>query len=72
MTLAWTNIGAASEFVVEPGLAPGRADPAFYLHSAERIIQFANVPTGTYYLRIRGGNLIGGGRASGEIAVTVP
>lgn len=68
--LTWTNIGAASHFVLEAGSAPGRTDLSVFLGPEPRA-SFSNVPPGAYYVRIRGGNENGGGRPSQEIAVTV-
>ncbi|MGE0812465.1 MAG: hypothetical protein AB7O28_01895 [Vicinamibacterales bacterium] len=69
--LAWVNVGAASGFVLEAGFTPGRTDVSVYLGPDPRVT-FAGVPSGTYYLRVRGGNEFGGGRPSQEIQVVVP
>lgn len=71
VTLAWTNVGAAAGFVLDAGAASGRTDVTAYLGPDPRAV-FTNVPPGTYYVRIRGGNEFGGGRPSGEIRVVVP
>ena len=71
VTLEWTNVGAASHFVLDVGFGPGRTDASAYLRP-DTPVTFANVPSGTYYLRLRGGNEFGGGRASSEIQVVVP
>jgi len=71
VVLAWTNIGAASGFVLDVGLAPGRTDLSLFL-GPEPFARFSGVPPGTYYLQLRGGNEIGGGRPSPEIVVRVP
>jgi hypothetical protein len=68
--LAWTNVGAASHFVLDVGLAPGRTDLSVFM-GWEPNATFFDVPPGTYYLRVRGGNLIGGGQPSAEIVVRV-
>lgn len=72
VALSWTNIGAASDFVIDIGLAPGRRDLSIPVPGGEPRAAFADVPPGTYYVRVSGSNLIGAGRASQEIAVTVP
>lgn len=69
--LAWENVGAASGFVLDVGFAPGRTDLQVYL-GPDSHTAFANVPSGTYYLRLRGGNEFGGGRPSREVRVVVP
>jgi len=71
VALNWTNVGAASQFVVDIGLAPGRTEPSVFIGGGDPRASFSDVPPGTYYVRVRGGNLMGGGRPSQEIAVTV-
>lgn len=70
VTLSWTNVGAASGFVIEVGFAPGRSDLHVFL-GAEPRVTFASVPPGVYFVRVRGGNEVGAGRPSDEIAVVV-
>jgi hypothetical protein len=69
--VSWTNVGGASGFVLEAGFAPGRTDLSVFL-GAEPFAVFTGVPPGTYYVRVRGGNEVGGGRASAEMQVVVP
>ena len=71
VTLNWQNVGGASGFVLDIGFGPGRTAAQVYLGPDSRA-SFANVPPGTYYLRLRGGNEFGGGRPSQEIRVVVP
>lgn len=71
VSLRWENIGAASQFVLDVGFAPGRTDAQIYL-GPDSHVSFANVSSGIYYLRLRGGNEFGGGRASNEIQLVVP
>jgi hypothetical protein len=71
VTLQWQNLGAASHFVLDVGLAPGSTDASVFL-GPDSHAAFGNVPPGTYYLRLRGGNEFGGGRPSQEIQVVVP
>lgn len=71
VTLQWVNVGAASGFVLDVGFGPGRTDFGVFL-GPDSHASFANVPPGTYYLRLRGGNEFGGGRPSQEIRVVVP
>lgn len=69
--VSWTNVGGAGGFVLEVGYGPGRRDLQLFL-DADATERFTNVPPGTYYLRVRGGNVFGGGRLSDEIQVVVP
>lgn len=71
VTLTWTNVGGASGFVLDVGLAPGRTDLQIPLGPDARVT-FPNVPSGIYFLRVRGGNENGGGRPSSEITLVVP
>lgn len=71
VTLGWTNVGNATDFVLDVGLAPGQTALTLPLGAAtNRTIP--NVPSGRYYARIRGGNLFGSSPASSEIAIVVP
>ena len=71
VTVDWTNVGGASGFLLEVGLAAERTDLSIALGPNSQAA-FANVPSGTYYLRVRGGNEFGGGRSSPEVQVVVP
>lgn len=71
VALSWTNVGTASHFVLDVGLASGRTDLSVFVGTEPRV-SFAGVPPGTYYLRVRGGNEYGGGRPSQEVRVVVP
>lgn len=53
------------------GFAPGRTDLSLFL-GPEPFARFSGVTPGTYYLRLRGGNEVGGGRASHAVVVRVP
>lgn len=71
VSLRWSNVGAASAFVLEAGLAPGRTDAIVPL-GPDSHVTFTGVPPGTYYLRMRGVNEFGAGRWSNEVRVVVP
>lgn len=71
VTLSWTNVGAASSFAVEVGVAPGQT-ALTAPRSWQPQAAFAAVPPGTYYVRIRGANAFGAGRPSNEVRVVVP
>jgi hypothetical protein len=68
--LSWVNVGDASNFVLDAGFQPGRTNLSIPLGVATRAT-FTGVPPGTYYLRVRGGNAIGGGRPSAEVTLVV-
>ena len=57
--------------MLDAGLAPGRTDLQVRLGADPRVT-FAGVPSGVYYLRVRGGNEFGGGRPSDELRLVVP
>jgi hypothetical protein len=71
VALDWTNVGGASAFVLDVGLAAGRTDLSIFMGPESRV-SFAEVPSGTYHLRVRGANEFGGGRPSEEVRVVVP
>ncbi|MCC6990770.1 MAG: fibronectin type III domain-containing protein, partial [Acidobacteria bacterium] len=71
VSLTWRNVGDATAFVVDVGLAPGRTDVSVY-HDGGTAATFTGVPSGTYFVRVRGGNTFGGGRPSNEAVVVVP
>jgi hypothetical protein len=71
VAMHWESIGAASHFVLDVGFAPGRTDGSVFL-GPDSHASFANVPSGTYYLRLRGGSEFGGGRPSTEVQIVVP
>ena len=70
VSLTWLNVGGASAFVLEAGFAPGHTAIAVTL-GPEGAATFTDVPPGTYYVRVRGGNEFGGGRPSAEAVVVV-
>lgn len=57
--LTWTNVGGASGFVLDVGLAPGRTDLQIPL-GPHALVTIPTMPSGTYFLRLRGGNENGG------------
>lgn len=71
VSFAWENVGGASQFTLEAGVAPGRTDVSIAL-GPDSQWSLAGVPSGTYYVRVRGANTFGRGAASQEIQVVVP
>lgn len=71
VAFAWENVGAASQFTVDVGIAPGRTDLSIPL-GPDSHWTITGAPPGTYYVRVRGANTFGGGRPSNEITVVVP
>lgn len=71
VTLRWTNVGGASNFVLDVGIASGRTDLQIPV-GPDAQVRVPGVPAGIYYVRVRGGNESGGGRASNEIRLVVP
>jgi hypothetical protein len=71
VTVRWTNVGAASAFLLDVGLAPGQTVVTVPVTALTRAA-FAAVPAGTYYVRIRGTNAFGASRPSPDIRIVVP
>ena len=73
MNLSWTpptSGAAASSYVIEAGttpdaLLPLAAGPALSL-------AVSSVPSGTYYVRVRGASAAGAGAATPAVTVVVP
>ena len=70
VTIAWTATVGATSYVVEAGVAPGRADVS--MPSTGTSLTVPAVPPGRYVVRVRAVNRFGTGRASSEITVEVP
>jgi hypothetical protein len=71
VTLSWLATDLAEGYVLDVGVAPGRTDLTYFVGTSTRVT-FANAPTGTYHVRVRAGNAMGGGRPSAEIQIVVP
>ena len=73
VTLSWAPPNEMTTgFVVEAGSAPGLADLASIEALSGNSISVPNVPTGSYYVRVRARNDLGVGAASNEHRVDVP
>jgi hypothetical protein len=70
VTLTWVGVGDPTTFVLDVGFSPGSAAFTFVV-GASSPITFADVPAGTYFVRVRGLNRFGVSRPSNEVAVTV-
>jgi hypothetical protein len=70
VTLTWVGVGDPTTFVLDVGFSPGSAAFTFGV-GASSPIMFADVPAGTYFVRVRGLNRFGVSRPSNEVAVTV-
>jgi hypothetical protein len=71
VTLRWTATWYASDFLVDVGSGPGQT--ALTLTTGpEPVLTVSGVPTGTYYVRVRGRNIAGVGPPSIERVVVVP
>lgn len=70
ITLAWSAVRTATDYLIEAGPAPGTT--VFTARSHGRLSITASVPAGIYYVRLRALNDSGAGPASSEIVVTVP
>lgn len=71
VTLSWTNVGDASGFVVDVGLAPGQTVVSVPVGLASSVT-FGSAPPGLYFVRVRGSNLFGNSRPSNEVTIIVP
>jgi len=70
VSLTWTDPGDTSEFELEYGFGPGhRAGTVRVGQTAQLTIP--GVPAGTYYVRVRAFNEVGGSPPSNEIRVVV-
>lgn len=71
VALTWTNVGAASSFLLDVGVAPGQTALTVPLSWSPQAA-FAAVPPGSYFVRVRGVNAFGAGRPSAELRIVVP
>lgn len=74
VTITWPppRSGAATRYVVEAGLTPGATDVTLHTADATPRLVVADVPSGVYYVRVRGENALGPGLASDDVVVRVP
>jgi hypothetical protein len=75
VTLQWTNgagPGAVTGFRIEAGSASGLENLAVIDTTVSPTLVIDGVPSGTYYVRVRGMNFEGGSDPSNEIVVQVP
>jgi hypothetical protein len=75
VNLSWTapTEGAPTSYVLEAGSEPGLADLVTQCTgSSATSLAYADVPPGTYYVRVRAVNSLGAGVPSNEVVVTVP
>ena len=75
VTIAWlapVDGGAPTSYVLEAGSARGLANLATVNVGAGTSISFSGVPSGVYWLRIRGQNAQGAGMASNDVRLVVP
>jgi predicted phage tail protein len=76
VTMTWSAPnagGAVTTYRLEAGSAPGRADLAVVsLPATPTAFATANVPPGTYHVRVIAVNAAGAGAPSNEVVITVP
>jgi len=70
VTMTWGVAARASEYELEAGSAPQLANLARVRVGRTQLV-VDNVPSGTYYVRVRGINEVGAGAPSNEIVVTI-
>jgi len=68
--LVWTPVMATS-YELEAGTAPGLSNIGRFTMTENRLT-VDGVPPGTYYVRVRGVNVLGKGSASQDVRVVVP
>ena len=75
VTLQWTAAttgGAPSGYIIEVGSSSGSANLAnFSTGSTSTTLSSADVPAGTYFVRVRGTNASGSGAPSNEVVIFV-
>lgn len=71
VSLSWFATNLADRYLLDIGVEPDRTHFSYFVGPSTHIV-FANVPPGTYFVRVRAGNKMGGGRPSQEIRVVVP
>ncbi len=73
VTLNWTAPpGGVTGYVLEAGNSSGATFVSLPTGSATPTFSVSNVPSGTYYVRVRAQNAAGTGAASNEVMVVVP
>jgi hypothetical protein len=70
VTLSWTPVGEATDYLVEAGSFSGGADLALIPTPAPSLAGV--VPAGTYFVRVRARNACGASATSSEVVVQVP
>lgn len=73
VNVSWTagSGGAPTSYTLSAAVTPGGA-PVATVPLGGTSVSFANVPSGTYYLRLTASNAAGTSPASNQVAVTVP
>jgi hypothetical protein len=72
VTLNWSAVTGATDYVIEAGLSSGGSNLARIETNGVTTLVVDNVPAGTYYVRVRAINAVGAGAASDEVVVVVP
>lgn len=68
----WTPPAVGSPiYIVEAGTAAGLSDLGRFVHSTTPAVGFANVPPGTYFVRVRSRTACGDSSPSNEVSVTI-
>ena len=71
VTLSWFATDLAAGYGVDVGVAAGLTSATVVVGDTTRVT-FVGAPPGTYFVRLRAGNVVGASRPSGEIRVVVP
>jgi hypothetical protein len=70
--LTWRNPGDSTHFMVEAGTIAGRSNLGIIHVGNLTAWSVENVPSGTYYVRVRAGNDVGPSLPSNEVVIMVP
>ena len=72
VTLSWTAVAGANDYVVEAGSSLGSANVGRIQTAGALQFTVDNVPSGTYFVRVRPMNDVGFGAASADQIIIVP
>jgi hypothetical protein len=72
VTITWSAPGGQNGYILEAGFAPGATNAAVLPLGNVTSFAVGGVPSGVYFIRVRGVNAAGAGAASDEVMLVVP